>query len=203
MKKLFGHPDSGHAFKIRFFLEVAKIQHDYEKVDIWIPRDQRSSEFQSVARFGEVPVLVDNGRAHVQSNAILLHLARQTRGWGAENPERLDLCTQWLMWEANKIGMCLPQLRSRAKFESDANLDAAYHWLTARYERDVNTIDAEFSDGREWILAGDTPSIADFSLSGYLFFAGEADLEVPVLVQDWLNRLSMLNGWQHPYDLLA
>lgn len=203
MKKLFGHPDSGHAFKVRLFLVTAQIEHTYEKVDIWVPREQRSSEFQSSARFGEVPVLIDNGKSYVQSNAILVHLAEQSRAWGGQGSDELSLCIQWLMWEANKIGMCLPQLRGRAKFGSDANLDNAFDWLLARYKHDVNVIDLELADGRQWIIGGDTPSIADFSLCGYLYFANEADLEIPENVQAWLLRLSSLPGWQHPYELLA
>ena len=203
MKKLFGHPDSGHAYKVRLFMTVAAIEHDYERVDIWIPRDQRSAEFQSVARFGEVPVLVDDGHAYTQSNAILIHLAQQVQAWGAETPERLDRCIQWLMWEANKIGLCIPQLRSRAKFGSDAALDGAVDWLSARYTHDVNIMEAEFTDGRQWIIGGEYPSIADFSLCGYLYFANEANLSVPARVQAWLDRIAGLRGWQHPYALLT
>jgi len=32
--QLFGHPDSGHAYKVKFLLEHAGIPHDYEVVDI-------------------------------------------------------------------------------------------------------------------------------------------------------------------------
>ena len=129
MKKLFGHPDSGHAYKVRLFMTIAAIHHEYEYVDIWKPNDQRSAEFQSAARFGEVPVLVDEGHAHAQSNAILLHLAQPMQAWGSESPERLDLCVQWLMWEANKIGLCLPQLRARAKFGSSYSLIWTGLWM--------------------------------------------------------------------------
>ena len=108
MKKLFGHPDSGHAFKVRFFLCAASIEHDYEVVDIWQPRESRSAEFRQASTFGEVPLLMDQGTAYVQSNAILLHLARQAGSWGGESSERIALCEQWMIWEANKIGMCLP-----------------------------------------------------------------------------------------------
>ena len=184
-------------------MTVAAIEHDYECVDIWIPRDQRSAEFQSAARFGEVPVLIDQGQAHTQSNAILIHLARQAQAWGAENPERLDHCTQWLMWEANKIGLCVPQLRSRAIFGSEAALDNAFEWLSQRYLHDVNIIEAELADGRQWIIGGEQPSIADFSLCGYLYFADEASLDVPDNVQAWLDRIAGLKGWEHPYTLLS
>ena len=47
--KLFGHHDSGHAYKVRFLLSAAGVAHDYEWVDIWQDRDQRSAEFREHA----------------------------------------------------------------------------------------------------------------------------------------------------------
>jgi glutathione S-transferase len=202
-KKLFGHPDSGHAFKVRLCLCVAGIAHDYEYVDINTPREQRSAEFRQYARYGEVPVLVDDGKAYVQSNAILLHLARQSGRWGGESSDSLNTCTEWLVWEANKIGMCLPQLRARQKYGADAALEGASDWLMSRYAHDVNVLEESLQDGRDWMLGGATPSIADFSLCGYLFFADEARVSVPPRVQAWLDRMASLQGWQHPYQLLA
>lgn len=202
-RTLFGHPDSGHAFKVRLCLCVAGIAHDYVYVDIFTPREQRSAEFRLHSRFGEVPVLVEDGKAFVQSNAILLHLARQTGRWGGESDDTLNACTEWLAWEANKIGLCLPQLRVRQKFGADAALEAASGWLMLRYEHDVNVLEETLQDGREWMLGGETPTIADFSLCGYLVFADEAKVSVPPNVQAWLERLAALEGWQHPYQLLA
>lgn len=203
MRKLFGHPDSGHAYKVRLFLSVAGIEHDYEVVDIWKPRDQRSAEFQSVAPLGEVPVLIEDGQAYAQSNAILLHMARKAGQWGGETSQRLNACEQWLVWEANKIGLCLPQIRSYEKFDKEALLENALPWLKARYESDVATIESALSHGQSWLLAGNEPSIADFSVCGYLFFADEANVDVPLNVKAWLDRLASLKGWQHPYQLLA
>ncbi len=202
-RTLFGHPDSGHAFKVRLCLSVAGIAHEYEYVDINLPREQRSAQFRQYARFGEVPVLVEDGKAVVQSNAILLHLARQTGRWGGESGETLNACAEWLVWEANKIGLCLPQLRARQKFGADAELEAASAWLMSRYKHDVNVLEEALRDGREWMTGGEMPTIADFSLCGYLFFADEAKVDVPPNVQAWLARLASLDGWQHPYQLLA
>lgn len=202
MKKLYGHHDSGHAFKIKFFLEVAGIEHDYEWVDIWQEREQRPAGFQSIARYGEVPVLVDDGYAYVQSNAILLHLAIQSGKWGAESADTLATCREWLAWEANKIGLCMPQLRVHHKFGGDAELDQAMPWLMNRYDHDINWLEQAFSDGRDWVVGNEQPSVADFSLCGYLYFADEAKVAVPPKVAAWLQRLSKLPGWKHPYQLL-
>jgi glutathione S-transferase len=202
MKKLFGHPDSGHAFKVRFFMCATNIDHSYEVVDIWQPRELRSAEFQAASKFGEVPLLLDGDIPYVQSNAILMHLARQLGQWGGETAKRTALCEQWMIWEANKIGMCLPQLRSYEKFDKNETLENALSWLKARYEHDVGVLESVLSDGRAWIIEGEGPSIADFSLCGYLYFADEAKLVVPPHVSAWLTRLSELDGWQHPYELM-
>ena len=130
-------------------------------------------------------------------------MARTTGQWGGESNQRLNACEQWLVWEANKIGMCLSQIRSYEKFEKEALLEKALPWLKARYKSDVETIESALSHGQTWLLAGAEPSIADFSVCGYLFFADEAGVDVPVNVKAWLDRLSNLAGWQHPYQLLA
>ncbi len=200
--KLFAHPESGHAFKVRFFLKAAKIDHDYEVVDIFQPCDARPAEFRKHARYHEVPVLVDDGQAYVQSNAILMHLAKKTGEWGAESPAQFTLCLEWLFWEANKIGMCLPQLRASEKFSATKLDDGTRQWLLGRYTHDVCVLDREFSDGRPFIT-GQTLTIADFSLCGYLYFADQARVTVPDNVAAWLERLSQVPGWAHPYELMA
>lgn len=200
--KLFGHPDSGHAYKVRLMLTIADIAHDYEHVDIFSPRISRSTEFQTNARYGEVPLLLDAGVAHTQSNAILLHLAQKTGRWGAEHGSTLQLCHEWLFWEANKIGMCLPQLRADRLF-SDSKLSGGVRdWLLKRYQHDVMLLDDHLRESSHYML-GTEPTVADFSLCGYLFYAEEAAVTVPNHVQAWLERLSELPGWRSPRELLA
>lgn len=201
MLKLFGHKDSGHAYKVRLCLSLNQIEHDYEVVDIWQARDQRQTEFQQNAKFQEVPLLIDNGQAMAQSDAILVHLATQHGAFDNNNPETLQSCLEWLFWEANKIGLCLPQLRYAKRFAPDEFTPGALQWLNQRYEHDVGILEKELSDGRPFIL-GERPSIADCSLCGYLFFADEAELTVPPAVQRWLTSISELTGWQHPYELM-
>ncbi|MFK7805085.1 MAG: glutathione S-transferase family protein [Anaerolineae bacterium] len=200
--KLFGHPDSGHAFKVKFCLEAGNIEHDYELLDIWLGRNERPVEFTSRSKFNEVPLLIDGDNNLVQSDAILLYIAKKFGIFGAESSKSLERCTEWLFWEANKIGLCLPQLRASKKFESMRLTEGAWDWLYARYLHDVGVMNAELSDGRPFIL-GDKLTIADFSLSGYLFFADEAEVPVPEHVAHWLDRLRAIPAWQHPYKLLA
>jgi len=199
--KLFGHPDSGHAYKIRLMLTVSGISHQYETVDIFSPRESRQEEFRLNARYQEVPLLLDENKAYVQSAAILCHLATKTADHGAQDPQLYQRCLEWLFWEANKIGLCLPQLRAHELFADSRLQPDAHAWLSARYEHDVGLLNSELSDGRAWIT-GDTLTIADFSLCGYLSYAEQSKVAVPKHVQSWLDRLTQLPGWQPPYELL-
>jgi len=203
MITLFGHEDSGHAFKVAAFLNFANIPYTYYWVDIFASRESRPEQFRANARFHEVPLLLDDNRAFTQSGAILLHLATKEQKYGAENEQSLARCREWLMWEANKIGMCLPQLRSRYHFNDESINDGAQEWLLARYQHDVNLLNAELSDGRSWIIPGKHPSIVDFALCGYLLLASEANVEVPEQVTTWLDRLCALPRWASHTALLS
>ena len=200
--KLYGHPDSGHAFKVKFCLEAAKIDHEYEVVNIFQPRNRRQPEFVARSKFCEVPLLIDGENNLIQSDAILLYIAKKYAVLGGDSAELMDRVTEWLFWEANKIGMCLPQLRAHKKFDVFRLEQGAWDWLYARYLNDVDALENELQDGRPFICGKDL-TVADFSLSSYLFFADEAEVPVPPAVSNWLERLKANPAWKHPYELLA
>ena len=196
---LYGSLQSGHAFKVRLALSIAGLAHDYHEIDIDSPRESRPEGFRKAARFGEVPTLVADGNAMVQSDAILCWLAEETGRFGGETRQRLQRVREWLFWEANRIGMCLPQLRWGRAIEPGSIAPDALAFLQARYDLDVARLDRELSDGRGFIV-DDEPTVADFSLCGYLVFADEAKVMVPAHVRGWLDRLKSLPGWRDPLE---
>ncbi|MFC5473124.1 glutathione S-transferase family protein [Paraherbaspirillum soli] len=199
---LYGNVNSGHAYKVRLMLAVGGVEHDYQHIDIDQPRSARPEPFRSLAKFGQVPLLLHNGRPYVQSDAILCHLAEHTGRFGAETPERMACVREWLFWEANRLGMCLPQLRWARRFEPDAYNAGAVAWLQGRFDVDIAILDAELADGRAFIV-DDSPTVADFSLCGYLFWADAAEVKLPQNVAAWLERISRLPAWRAPDVLLA
>ncbi|MEZ5648728.1 MAG: glutathione S-transferase family protein [Alphaproteobacteria bacterium] len=199
---LYGHPDSGHVYKVALLLTVARLPYTYHVVDIFGPHAARHEEFRRHARYQQVPVLLIDGNSYVQSDAILCVLAEILGDFGGETPERMVLAREWLFWEANRLGMCLPQLRYARSFTMEGYNAGALEWLQQRYDVDIARLDQEFRDGRAFIL-GEKPSIADFSLCGYLFHADQAKVTVPPGVTAWLSRMQALPGWRAPYDLLA
>jgi glutathione S-transferase len=196
---LFGNRDSGHAYKVRLLLSLAGLAHDYIEIDLDLARDKRPEPFRSLAKYGEVPLLLHNERSYVQSNAILLHLAQHIGSFGGESAERMDRMREWLFWEANRVGFSLANLRYGQKYNPAGGASDGQVMLRERFNADIARLDDELSDGRAFIM-DDTPSIADISLCGYMYWPEQAKVSMPKYVQAWLDRISALPGWRHPYD---
>lgn len=206
MKKLtlYGHPESGHTYKVKFLMDVSGIDYEYQLVDINLARSERPEPFRSLSlpRFGEVPLLTHGEDVYVQSNSILCFLGRHLRRFGGEDEQRMARAMEWLFWEHNKLGLCLPHLRLARSFFPEQYPEGAVQWLLSRYEEDVGRLAREFSDGRAFIL-GNEVSIADFSLVGYIYWANQAEVTLPETVMQWAMRMAGLPGWKLPYSLLS
>lgn len=202
MAILYGHPESGHTYKVALALELAGIPFEYRWVDVFGPREQRPVDFRAASRHGEIPVLVD-GAPLVQSNAILLHLADKHRVLGGESPAMLGLAREWLFWEANRIGISLPNLRHYLRFDdSPAPPAGVFDWLRGRLQSDLQRLDKELS-GSPWLL-GAAPSVADIACFAYLCYDDIGlDLGAFPAVLGWMSRLRALPGWRPPQELLA
>jgi glutathione S-transferase len=190
---LYGHHDSGHAYKVRLFLLLTQTPHAYRWVDIWGPSENRPSDFRAASAYGEVPVLVDEGRNWCQSNAILIHLAQKTQrltGTPAEWPRVVE----WLFWEPNRINYSVPQLRYSAKFE--ALPEGLLAFLRARAATDLQRLNTVLAEHPFLLPSG--PTIADLSCASYLFWADQAQLDLSTYphVQRWLSDIARLPHWQ-------
>lgn len=196
---LYGNRESGHAYKVKLFLALAGLEHRYVAVDLMTARARRPEDFRAIAKFGEVPVLVIDGRPHVQSDAILLHLSRLTGQFdGGGDPAVLE----WHFWAANRINLAVPNLRFYRAFSPDAPA-GALEWLEARARLDLDRMDLELETRP--FLAGDTATTADISACGYLFWLDHAGLDIAdwPAVGAWLDRIRALPGWAGPYELQA
>ncbi|WP_199189521.1 glutathione S-transferase family protein [Trinickia dabaoshanensis] len=197
---LYGNSESGHSYKVRSFLLLANVEHEYRWIDLNTPRSKRPADFVAASKFGEVPVLVDEGRAMCQSNAILVYLAQKFGVFGGGSSQWQSVL-EWLSWETNRIGFSVPNLRFSLRWDEQPPDVMSY--LRGRAMADLRTLDQFLSSSEYLLQAG--PTIADISCSAYLFWlsqAGIAEAEFPH-VQRWLSSLSRLRGWQHPDEALA
>ena len=197
---LYGARESGHAFKVRVLLEMAQLPYTFHEVDLRQARNLRPQPFRTLSPYGEVPLLVHDGRSYAQSNAVLLHLAAHSGVLEGETAALQEGVKQWLFWEANRIGFSLPNLRYALRVGGAD--PAVMVMLRARFDDDIARMESELSDGRDFIL-GDMGTIADLSLSAYLFWPEQAHVVAPPHVAGWLQRISQLPGWRHPYSFYA
>lgn len=198
---LYGNRESGHSYKVRLALTLMQAPHEYRPVDISLPREQRPADFRAASKFGEVPVLVDRSQVYVQSDAILLHLAQREHKLYGRDAIDHDQVREWLFWEANRIGLSVPNLRFALRWLPDTPMQVL-DWLRQRALADLGRLDSEFS-GRKFLL-GDFPTVADVACCGYLYWLDQAGLDRDAWphVSRWLSDISALPGWQHPYDLM-
>ena len=198
---LYGNRESGHSYKVRLALTLMHVPHEYHRIDINLPHEQRPAEFRAVSRFGEVPVLVDRGQVYVQSDAILLHLAQQEHKFYGRDAIDHDQVREWLFWEANRIGISIPNLRFALRWLPHTKPEVL-DWLRTRALADLGRMNDEFSQRK--FLLGDFPTVADLACCGYLYWLDQAGLDIArwPAVARWLADISALPDWRHPYDLM-
>lgn len=198
---LYGNRESGHSYKVRLALTLMQTPHEYRPVDISLPREQRPADFRAASKFGEVPVLVDRSQVYVQSDAILLHLAQREHKLYGRDALDHDQVREWLFWEANRIGLSVPNLRFALRWLPDTKPEVL-DWLRARALADLGRLNDELSQRK--FLLGDFPTVADIACCGYLYWLDQAELDRDAwpAVSRWLGDISVLPGWKHPYDLM-
>lgn len=198
---LYGHPDSGHACKVALALALAGLPHRVVRVDIWAPRETRPAAFLAANPAAEVPVLMIDGEAHVQSGAILLTLAQRYGVLGGATESGLRRGRELMMWEANRIGMCLPQLIESRRPGGDAFPPGALDWLRMRYGVDRDRFALWLGDAP--FLHGDAPGIGDCAVWGYTQWLEKAGVDPSPALAGWLDRMRALPQMRSPQDFFA
>lgn len=194
---LYGHPDSGHACKVALALALAGLAHRRVRVDIWADPATRPPEFLAASPFAEVPLLMTGGVAHVQSGAILLEIATRFGVLGGESTEGLRRGREILLWEANRIGLCLPWL-IEARRNGGAELLAAADWLRTRYATDRARFATLLGDAP--FLHGAAPGISDCAVWGYAQWLDKAGVEPNAALASWTARMRALPAMRTPGD---
>ena len=193
---LWGHPDSGHACKVALGLALGGIPHKVRVVDIWAPREARPPEFLSASPLAEVPMLTIDGAPYFQSGAILLELGIRFGVLGGQTAAGLRRARELMMWEANRIGMCLPQLKGRATLDP-----AVVAWLEARYAIDCASFEKLLGDAP--FFHGDQAGLGDCAIWGYAQWLPEAGVAPTPKMAAWIARMCALPVMKTPAEFFA
>lgn len=190
--KLYHHPLSGHAHRARLFLSLIGAPHELVEVDL-MTGAHKSPAFLKLNRFGQVPVLEDDGTVISDSNAILVYVAKKLgkRDWLPETPQEAAAVQRWLSVAAGQIAFGPAAARLVTLFGAKFNAED----VIGRAHAVLKVIDEELA-GRTWIAANN-PTIADVALYSYIARApeGNVDLSAYSNVNAWLGRIEALPGF--------
>jgi glutathione S-transferase len=162
----------------------------------------RTPEYRSeVNEMGEVPVLVDGARKLTQSGVILDYLAGKTGTFGAKDDDERREILRWMFFDNHKFTSYIATLRFMVSLAKTGETPVT-EFLRQRFNTSLKIVDGHLA-GQPFLI-GKRPTIADFSLCGYMFFGAELPLPLEPYphVLSWLERIKSLPGWKHPYDLM-
>ena len=200
--KLYCFGESGNAYKAALPLQLSGLDWEPVKVDFF-GGETRSPEYRVINHMGEAPVLVDGDLTLSQSGAIQQYIARKSGKFGGTTPEEELEVLRWQFWDNHKLSSQAGMTRFLMNFIPEAKRPAeVIAFSQGRLKAAYKTLDAELA-GKDW-LVGDGPTMADFSCCGYLYYPepfGFDRADWPH-IDTWLDRISALPGWKHPYDLM-
>ncbi len=190
--KLYSHPVSGNAHRARLFLSL--IGADVEIIDVdFEKRAHKAPEYLALDRFGQIPLLDDDGIIVADSNSIMIYAAKKLgrADWLPEDALGAARVQRWLSVAAGLIAFGPAAARRITLFNASFNADEVIN----RAHDILKLIDAELAD-RPWIAAAQ-PTIADIALYSYIARApeGNIDLSAYARVNAWLARIEALPGF--------
>ncbi|HEX7498752.1 MAG TPA: glutathione S-transferase family protein, partial [Polyangia bacterium] len=143
-------------------------------------------------------------RRLTQSGLIISYLARKHGAFGGDTEDEQHEVLRWLLFDNHKFTSYFATYRFMKAFAATAPDPAVMAWLRGRLDNAFTIVDKHL-EVRPFMVGG-APTIADFSLCGYLFYPlEESDYEVKARfphITSWLSRVQALPGWAHPYDIL-
>lgn len=201
--KLYCFGESGHSYKAALALQFAKIDWTPVFVDFF-NGEARSDEYKSqINEMGEVPVLVDGDTKLTQSGVIQTYLHSKTGKHGGTNEnEKLEIL-RWVLWDNHKFSSVVGNTRFLMNFlPQEKRPQPVIDFNLARLKGSYSILEGALTDKN--FLVGDSITHADMTCCSYLYypeFFGFERNEWPN-IDRWLENISKITGWQHPYDLM-
>jgi glutathione S-transferase len=202
--KLHCFCQSGNAYKVALYLACAGL--DWEPVFVDFMNGQtRTQEWRAgVNEMGEAPVLDTGTRKLTQSGAILTWLAERHGRFAPQGEDERHEALRWILFDNHKFTSYFATHRFLRSLAPSAPDPAVLAFLKGRADASLAVVESHLS--RQPFIVADRPTIADFSLAGYMFYPGEEtgyDLKAthPAL-HAWTERLRALPGWRGPYELM-
>lgn len=202
---LYGSPHSLPTYKVALMLHLSGEPFSFRYVSFQ-KGAHKAPAFQALSRWGQVPVLIDNGRTYVQATAIVEHLAETLgRFQGADAAARQSV-REWLYWEVDvlfpPIFDCYGVQLGKRKLLPISVEPAIADYHARRADAALSVFDRHLAHGN--YLCASEPTIADIVCRADIAFAEISEIDVGRWknVSSWAARLSALPGFKPPFELL-
>jgi glutathione S-transferase len=202
---LYGSPHSLPTYKVALMLHMSGEPFSFRYVSF-----QRgihtTPEFRSLSRWGQVPVLLDNGSVRLQATAIVEHLTETLGRFQGTDPDVRQLVREWLYWEVDAlfppIFNCYGVQLGKQKLLPISVKPAVADYHRQRAEAALSTLDSHLRHGN--YLCSEKPTIADLVCRCDVAFAEISAIELRKWknVCDWAARIASLSGFKPPLELL-
>jgi len=202
--QLYCFAQSGNAYRAALMLNL--IDADWAPIFVdYFNGETRKGEYRTnVNEMGEVPVLAHGKRKLSQSGVILTYLAARSGKFAPKgDDERLE-AMRWIIFDNQKVNGFLGPYRFLRNFAKPPGDPAVLGFLKGRIDGNLAIVNKRLST-RPFVL-GDRPSIADISLTAYLYYpSSEFGFDIAAehpASGAWLERIQALPRWKHPYELM-
>jgi glutathione S-transferase len=201
---LHGFCQSGNTYKVALYLNCAELDWEPVFVDYMNGATRDAKWREATNELGEVPVLDVGSKKMTQSGAILLYLAEMTDKFAPETDDERNEALRWILFDNHKFTSYFATYRFMKSLAPQAPDPAVMAFLKGRFDGAAAIVDGHLAKSK--FMIADRPTIADFSLAGYMFFPVEETgydwAKSHPNIHAWTQRLRALPGWKDPYELL-
>lgn len=191
--KLYGFPLSGHSHRVELMLSLLGLPSEFILIDLKQGAQKAPDFIANLNRFGQVPVIDDNGTVLADSNAILLYLANQYGHgqWLPSDPVGQARVQRWLSAAAGQLHAGPAAARLALVFGAEVDTVTAI----SRSHALLKLVEEQLSQSR--FLVGERPSIADVAFYTYVAHAPEGNVSLADYphVRAWLAGIEALPGF--------
>lgn len=195
---------SGNAYKPALMLALAGADWEPIFVDFFKGQTRDPAWREDLNAMGEAPVLEHKGKRLTQSGAILTYLSRRLGVFGhADEDEEMEIL-RWILFDNHKFTSYFATHRFMFSLMGKPADPAVLSFLHGRVASALGVVEKHLATRR--FLVGDTPTIADLSLLGYMYYPpAESGFDLAAshpAIHTWRERFKAMPGWRHPYDLM-
>ena len=202
--KLHGFCQSGNTYKVALYLNCTGLDWEPVFVDYMNGATRDASWRESTNNMGEAPVLDIGPKKLTQSGAILIYLAELTDKFAPENAEERNDVLRWILFDNHKFTSYFATYRFMKSLAPQAPDPAVMAFLKGRFDGAAAIVDGHLAKSK--FMIADRPTIADFSLAGYMFFPPEESgydwTKTNPNLSTWIGRMRALPGWKDPYEMM-